>query len=40
MILIFISAMAVWTVIILYLLHLDKKIREFEKCLEVSWKKE
>ena len=34
MILIFIAAMAVWTGIIIYLLHLDKKIRELEKRLE------
>ncbi len=40
MILIFVSAMIVWTVIILYLLHLDRKIRELENRLEGAWKKE
>ncbi len=34
MMLIFIAAMTVWTGIIIYLLHLDKKIRELEKRLE------
>ncbi len=34
MILIFIAAMVVWTGIIIYLLHLDKKIRDLEKRLE------
>ncbi len=40
MILIFISAMIVWTVIILYLLHLDRKMHELEKRLEGAWTKE
>lgn len=34
MVLIFIAAMAVWTGIIIYLLHLDKKIRDLEKRME------
>ncbi len=33
MIVIFIAALAVWTVLILYLMHLDRKIRELEKRL-------
>lgn len=40
MILVFIAAMIVWTVIIIYLVHLDKKMRELEERLECSWKKE
>ncbi len=40
MILIFLASMVVWTAIILYLMHLDKKMRELEKRIEGTWKKE
>lgn len=33
MIVIFIAALAVWTVLILYLRHLDRRLRELEKRL-------
>jgi uncharacterized membrane protein YcaP (DUF421 family) len=34
MIAVFIILLVFWTVLILYLMHLDRKIRELEKCLE------
>ncbi|NJD76651.1 MAG: CcmD family protein [Candidatus Methanoperedens sp.] len=33
MIIIFIAVLAVWTVLVLYLVHLDRKIRELEERL-------
>ncbi len=30
---VFIAVLAVWTILILYLMHLDRKIRELEKRL-------
>jgi CcmD family protein len=34
MIVIFIAALIVWTVLILYIIHLDRRMRELEKRME------